>query len=512
MSIFDSIIGMAGDKFGLNSGKAGGLVSGVLSLIVADGGLNGFLARFRNAGLGDTAQSWVTAGDNAPLSNEQLESALGADKISSLAASAGVEHSTAASALSAIVPQVVDRLTPDGEMPADNQGFLSKISGYMGGLGGAAAGAVGAAGAMASGAFDRAGGATGNAANAVGNKFGSTLNAVSPVGDNAGGSSILKWLLPLILLGLLVFLGYMFCGKSTTPTVVTNTNTNTAKTNANAVSTAKAVDSSVMIKADNGKYTITGVVPDEAAKKQIVDAMTAQYGAGNVNFDGLKVDAAAKPFHTGWWDNFSKLLPNLKDWKTGTLAFVGGAITEATGLPAAALAQIKSLFTGWTLPVSIAGVEGAAKQANEESLKELAAAGSIDEVIKALNVSIINFASGKSDIPADAKPILEKASEVIKKQPAGTSIEIGGYTDNQGNADANKKLSQSRADSVKKALVGLGVSETMLKAVGFGDASPVGDNATEEGRFKNRRIEYKKADGTAPTATTTTTVNANTQK
>lgn len=165
------------------------------------------------------------------------------------------------------------------------------------------------------------------------------------------------------------------------------------------------------------------------------------------------------------------------------------------------------------MPLSIVGAEGATKQANEESLRALAEADSVEEVVKALNVSIINFDSASSTIPADAKPILAKAAEVFKRQTAGTSVEIGGYTDNQGNAEANKKLSQARAESVKKALVDLGVQDAMLKAVGYGDANPVGDNTTEDGRFKNRRIEYKTSDGTVPTATITTTiVNSNTTK
>ncbi len=118
-----------------------------------------------------------------------------------------------------------------------------------------------------------------------------------------------------------------------------------ANSNINA-SGVKTIDSSFSIKADNGKYTVTGVVPDEATRKQIVDALTAQYGAANVDFAGLRVDASARPFAAGWWDNFAKMLPNLKDWKNGTLSFAGNAITAASGLPQSALDQIKSLFTG----------------------------------------------------------------------------------------------------------------------------------------------------------------------
>ena len=545
MSLFDSIIGTAAEKFGLSSDKAGGLLAALLGLMTT-GGFSGFLDRFRSAGLGDTVNSWITTGDNTPLSGEQLESALGEDTITSLANQSGVDRATATSAMATMIPSVVDTLTPDGEVP-DEASLLSRIGGFLsnwgGALGGAVIGGIGATGAFAGGAADKVGdkvgdvagavgdaagatydkgkevlsggiGAVGGAAGAVGDKFSGALGSVGNTfdrdGDNDGGSSPLKWLLPLIILGLLIALGFWFCSKSpTTPTPAGNVNANKANTNATNA-TVKAIDSSFKLEAKDGKYIASGVVPDQATLDKIKAALTAQFGAGNVDFAGLKVDAAAKPFAAGWWDNFSKMLPNLKDWKTGAIAFAGSAITEAVGLPAAALEQLKSLFgTGWKLPVSIAGEATATKQANEEALKELGEADSVEEVVKALNVSIINFASGKSNIPADAKPILDKAAEVLKKQPAGTSVEIGGYTDNQGNPAANKTLSQSRADAVKKALVGLGVGDAMLKSVGYGDANPIGDNTTADGRFKNRRIEYKTGSGGAPTSTTTTATNTN---
>lgn len=539
MSLFDSIIGTAAEKFGLSSDKAGGLLAALLGLITT-GGFTGFIDRFRTAGLGDTVNSWITTGDNTPLSNEQLESALGEDTIASLADQAGVDRETATSAMAGMIPSVVDTLTPDGEIP-DESGLMARIGGFLsnwgGAIGGAVAGGIGAAGAFAGNTADKVGdaagatydkgrevlgdgiGAVGGAAGAVSDRVSGALGSVGNTFDTDGdgeGSSALKWLLPLIILGLLIALGFWFCTKSPTPTIPAgNANANKANTAANTSgATAKAVDSSFKLEAKNGKYIASGIVPDQATLDKIKAALTAQFGEGNVDFAGLKVDASAKPFAANWWTNFSQMLPNLKGWTTGTIAFSGNAITEAVGLPAAAIAQIKSLFgTGWTLPVSIAGAETATKQANEEALKELGEADSVDEVVKALNVSIINFASGKSDIPADAKPILEKAAEVLKKQSAGTTVEIGGYTDNQGNSAANKTLSQSRADAVKKALVGLGVSDAMLRSVGYGDANPVGDNATEDGRFKNRRIEYKTGSGNAPTApTTSANANANVAK
>lgn len=527
MSMFDSIINEAENKFNLG-GKAGSLLSALLALMTEKnrGGLAGFLERFNVAGLGDTVTSWIGAGSNMPVSNEQLESAVGENTLQNIADQTGTDYTTATSATAYMTPRVIDALTPAGEIPQDGD-LLARIGGYLTGVGGATPGGIGTATAMTGGIPDKVSaavdntygtteGAAGNNVNVVGDRFGTALNSDGErVDGNGDDNSILKWLLPLILLGLLLALGYMFCGKSTPVTTTNaniNNNSNKAAVAVNNNSAVKTVDSTFSMRADNGRYVIAGVVPDEATKKQIIDALTAQYGAGNVDFAELRVDAAAKPFGAGWRENFSKMLLSLKDWKTGELSFVGNAITVASGLPAAAIEQLKTLFAaGWKLPVSIAGADTAAKQANEEALQNLANADSVDEVVKALNLSIINFASGSSVIPASAQPIIDKAAEVLKKQPDGENVEIGGHTDSDGDDAANLKLSQARADSVKKALVALGVKDAMLTAKGYGETEPVAANDTPDNKFKNRRIQYKTASGSLPTATTTTT-NANTVK
>ncbi len=502
MALFDSIINEVREKFDIGD-KANNLLSVLLGMISdqENGGFHGFLASFDEVGLGDLASSWVNSSANMPISYEQTESVFSEPTLKEMSKETGIDYKTTISATAFMIPHIIDELTPNGEIP--NERGLQTMLGSLSGIG--AAKTISGIGTVA------------------GNEAG---HAVQSIGEDSSGNdenSIIRLLLPLILVGVLVAVGYMFCTKSSEKSpvmnVATNANVNTnrsvSKPETNlSTSNVKTIDASFSLRAENGKYFVSGIVPDAATEKQIKDALTAQYGAASLDFSGLRVDANAKSFGAGWWDNFSKLLPNLKGWTSGELSFAGNAITAASGLPQAAIDQIKTLFgAGWKLPVSIAGAENAAKQANAEALNELAEAKTVAQVVEALNVSIINFASGKSDIPADAKPILEKAAEVLKKQSAGTTVEIGGYTDNQGNSAANKTLSQSRADAVKKALVGLGVSDAMLRSVGYGDANPVGDNATEDGRFKNRRIEYKTGSGNAPTATTTSAnANANVAK
>ncbi|MEZ5307162.1 MAG: OmpA family protein [Pyrinomonadaceae bacterium] len=115
----------------------------------------------------------------------------------------------------------------------------------------------------------------------------------------------------------------------------------------------------------------------------------------------------------------------------------------------------------------------------------------LDELLKALNILIINFESGKATIPSARMRILRKAAGKIQQLPASVVIEIGGHTDNVGNDDSNMRLSDARAAAVKKVLVDFGVRDSALVERGYGETKPKATNNTDQGRFDNRRIEYK---------------------
>ena len=103
-------------------GQAGGALGGLLE---SSGGLSGLVERFQQAGLGETVQSWISQGENLPVSVEQLQAALGPDTLSALAEKLGVDPTQAASWLSDALPQWVDQLTPDGQLP-DVGGLLEQ--------------------------------------------------------------------------------------------------------------------------------------------------------------------------------------------------------------------------------------------------------------------------------------------------------------------------------------------------------------------------------------------------
>ena len=107
---------------------------------------------------------------------------------------------------------------------------------------------------------------------------------------------------------------------------------------------------------------------------------------------------------------------------------------------------------------------------------------------KALTFDNVNFATGSADLTEGSKIQLDDLVKIMKGYPK-VEIKIEGHTDNQGNETSNKKLSENRAASVKAYLSSHGIGGGRMATAGFGSTKPVADNANEEGRAKNRRIE-----------------------
>lgn len=317
MGAIDLLVDEVGDKFGFGSTTAKSLVSSLLSIIQEHNGLNGFLDRFRRAGLSDTVSGWVSGASTSPLSADRVQEALGPQTVSNIASRSGLSVATAASALGFMIPKLVHSLTPGGTIPSRlPQEAMSYLSGVP---------SMAAAGTR------------------------------QVVQERPGLHRVL-WPVLAVLAALLLF---WFWSR---PKLRASFN----------------IDDQVRI-----------------ASQQASNALSA-----------------LKP---------------------------GYSPTDLTN---------------------------------------------------ALNLEIINFSTGSAEIPDSSKPFLDKAAEVMKTAPAGMTMEIDGHTDNTGDAAANLTLSQQRADAVRNYLVQRGVPDSMLAAKGYGDTKPIAGNDTEEGRFRNRRIEF----------------------
>ena len=103
---------------------------------------------------------------------------------------------------------------------------------------------------------------------------------------------------------------------------------------------------------------------------------------------------------------------------------------------------------------------------------------------------IINFATGVADLSRSSEARLKAVADSLTRC-AGARLEISGHTDNQGDPDDNKELSEARAMAVVEWLIHAGIAPERLSAAGFGDTRPIAPNDTAEGRAQNRRIEFR---------------------
>lgn len=102
----------------------------------------------------------------------------------------------------------------------------------------------------------------------------------------------------------------------------------------------------------------------------------------------------------------------------------------------------------------------------------------------------IHFNSGKAEIRTDSLSLLNRVADLISDHEEVKKVRIEGYTDSVGAADFNLKLSQKRAESVMEYLVIRGIAQERVEAVGYGEANPIANNKTKQGRAINRRVEF----------------------
>lgn len=132
MGILDQVAGaLAGGK---GAGMNAILLQQLVGMLGKPGALDGLLSAFQKNGLGSIVQSWVGTGQNLPISPAQVQQVLGNGMLGELAAKAGMQVPDAATALSHLLPQVVDKLSPQGNLPLpkDLGGLLSSVGKLLG--------------------------------------------------------------------------------------------------------------------------------------------------------------------------------------------------------------------------------------------------------------------------------------------------------------------------------------------------------------------------------------------
>lgn len=132
MSLLDQIGGAVGGALG--QGQGGGvkaiLLQQLIGMLSKPGALDKLMGSFQSAGLGNILQSWIGSGQNLPISPDQVKSVLGGGTLAELGKHAGIGETETASALSSLLPQVIDKVSPGGNVPSQND-----LGGMLGSLG-----------------------------------------------------------------------------------------------------------------------------------------------------------------------------------------------------------------------------------------------------------------------------------------------------------------------------------------------------------------------------------------
>lgn len=144
MGLLDNLLGAvssAGGQPGQTNDPKTMLMQAALSMLTKQagaggentGGLSGLLSQFQNAGLGDLVKSWIGNDQNQPVSADQVQQALGGGQLEQLAQASGLSKEETAGHLSEILPELINKLTPNGQVP-DMSGGLGAVAGMLSGL------------------------------------------------------------------------------------------------------------------------------------------------------------------------------------------------------------------------------------------------------------------------------------------------------------------------------------------------------------------------------------------
>ena len=130
MGLLDGMLGnvLGGMMGGGQQGAPGRspLLAIVLQLLQQNGGLQGVLAKFQQAGFGDQVQSWVGTGQNMPISPDVLQQVLGSGQLAAIAQQLGMSQQDAAGGLAQMLPDVVNQMTPQGQIPDNHSDLISQ--------------------------------------------------------------------------------------------------------------------------------------------------------------------------------------------------------------------------------------------------------------------------------------------------------------------------------------------------------------------------------------------------
>ena len=248
--------------------------------------------------------------------------------------------------------------------------------------------------------------------------------------------------------------------------------------------------------------TVEGLAGDQQAADEIIGMVKQATGAPVVNDQ--------QTFASGEPDSFQKAREfaagQVKLLDTGTAKIDGnridisGTVKDAETLGLLERAMNLRVPAGYESVLDVSTPDSVVIKGKEVKLDNSAANDEPEvtpqqicqnDMVASIDGRKIQFESGKAIIKPGSITILDSVLIAVERSCEQFPIEIGGHTDSDGGEAFNQKLSEARAASVAKYLLSKGMDEGRLSIVGFGEAQPIADNGTREGKAINRRIEFK---------------------
>ncbi len=312
--------------------------------------------------------------------------------------------------------------------------------------------------------------------------------------------SFLKALLPiigLIILGALAWALLRGCQENPEPVATPAVTEQRAADGDEQVAMAAAIEPaslSIATGENNELYACRMNVGNETLQTNVMNALTSAFGDEankcradvDDNFAG-DMPAAAQ---------LTTILPIVKNVPNASMIIKGNNITvnapDATALEKL-VSDLQAAAPAMTVqaegPLDLQGEIDDSLAAADTAMMNLGENPDPRDVARALSIQVINFEVDKAVIPDVNKAFLDRAAKIMAKVP-DMNLMIIGHTDSQASDAYNMELSRERADAVKAYLVSQGIDESKLSTKGMGETEPVADNSTEQGRFRNRRIEF----------------------
>ena len=318
--------------------------------------------------------------------------------------------------------------------------------------------------------------------------------------------SFMKALLPiigLIILGALAWALLRGCQDNPEPVGTPVATEQQAANDGQAVVAADIEPASLRIATGENSelYACRMNVGNETLQSNVMDALTATFGdeANNCRADvddnfSIDMPAAAQ---------LASILPIVKNVPNASMLIKGDTITVNAPDAAALDKMVADLQAA--APAMTVKAEGPLDEQSEIDNSLTASQAAIDnlgqdpdprDVARALSLQVVNFEVDKAVIPEVNKPLLNNTVKIMQQVP-NMKLMIIGHTDKTADAAYNMKLSQERAQAMKDYLVAQGADPSKLMIKGMGETDPIADNATDQGRFRNRRIEFVVYDETA---------------